>query len=91
MNTKLKMKLRTLNEFPEILGETHTENRDWSRFICQSTMAETEVDDKGYVTSITSPGTAYLWFHGDFHLNREEVCDVIDALTEWVNEGELKI
>lgn len=42
-----------------------------------------------YDNSFDLPGSSYLWFGGEkkFHLNREEVQELIDHLQRWVDTG----
>jgi hypothetical protein len=42
-----------------------------------------------YADAIKNPGSSALWVGGDFHLNREEVEDLIGYLDEWLTTGQL--
>ncbi len=42
-----------------------------------------------YPDAMDRPGSSFLWIGADHHLNREEVKELRDALTHWLNTGKL--
>lgn len=42
-----------------------------------------------YDDALKKPGSSALWFGEHHHLNREEVRELRDALTEWLRKGRL--
>ena len=42
-------------------------------------------------SALAIPGSSYLWFGNDlsFHLNRDEVSKIINALQDWIDTGSL--
>lgn len=56
------------------------------RLVQQSSAIDGERSD-----SIDNPGSSYLWFGQDHHLNREEVADLIKNLRAWVDTGSLVV
>lgn len=42
-----------------------------------------------YVDGLDIPGSSYLWFGEDHHLNREEVLKLKDALDHWLKHKRL--
>lgn len=42
-----------------------------------------------YDDSWDNPGSSYLWFGDDIHLNREEVSDLIKKLAYWLENKRL--
>jgi len=42
-----------------------------------------------YTDSFDRPGTSALWVGSEHHLNREEVAELRDALTHWLDTGKL--
>jgi hypothetical protein len=52
--------------------------------VVQTSSAVGEYDD-----SLDRPGSSFLWVGKDHHLNREEVAQLRDALTRWLETGRL--
>lgn len=42
-----------------------------------------------YVDSLEKPGSSYLWVGTSFHLDREEVGQLIKFLSRWLKTGRL--
>lgn len=45
----------------------------------------------GYPDAFERPGTSALWVGNDHHLNREEVAQLRDRLTRWLETGSLAL
>lgn len=43
-----------------------------------------------YEDSYDNPGSSYLWVGDGFHLNREEVSELVKMMTNWLETGRLK-
>ncbi len=37
------------------------------------------------------PGSSYLWFGNEHHLNREEVRELVEHLNRWIETGTLRV
>lgn len=44
-----------------------------------------------YEDSFSKPGSSYLWFGEDHHLNREEVKELVDKLNHWLEHKRLPL
>jgi len=42
-----------------------------------------------YDDSLDNPGSSFLWLCQDFHLNREEVRELIDIMKYWLDNKKL--
>ena len=42
-----------------------------------------------YEDSFDCPGSSFLWVGNDFHLNREEVSELVRYLETWLSTGRL--
>ena len=42
-----------------------------------------------YEDSFDKPGSSFLWFGDDYHLNRDEVRVLVTALQVWLDDGRL--
>lgn len=42
-----------------------------------------------YDDALDNPGSSFLWIGDDFHLNREQVKELIDVMTMWYEQGRL--
>ncbi len=43
-----------------------------------------------YDDAFDKPGSSYLWFGQNHHLNREEVAEVVKYLKRWLKTGSLE-
>lgn len=43
-----------------------------------------------YDDAMDRPGSSFLWFGENHHLNREEVAEVVEYLKLWLKTGDLK-
>ena len=44
-----------------------------------------------YENSFDNPGSSFLWVGKDFHLNREEVAELIQHMQAWLDTGSLVV
>lgn len=44
-----------------------------------------------YENSMDQPGSSFLWFGNQHHLNREQVSEVVEHLQAWLKTGSLEI
>jgi hypothetical protein len=81
MNFKLKTTNRGFN-----LIETLTHPNKSIKAILQES---SKIGD--YQDSMEKPGSSYLWINEDFHLNREEVLELVEIMLQWLKNGKLNI
>ncbi len=71
--------------FPSLCHEVYgPEKQDDTRLLTQSTMIGDHYHD-GFMR----PGTSYLWVGRHWHLNREEVAEMVKYMQNWLETGDL--
>lgn len=62
------------------------QNKEEEFFLGESSAIDFDNDD-----SLDNPGSSYLWFGRDFHLNRSEVLELIHLLSYWLVNKRLPV
>ncbi len=77
----------TKNErgFPSLCHDVHPPGKQAdTRLLTQSSMISDEYPD-----AFCRPGTSYLWVGVTWHLNREEVAEMVKYMQNWLETGDL--
>ncbi len=83
MEAGLEMKVSATQRGFGIVMYESWPSKEPKRLVQESSLVG-EADD-----ALSRPGSSYLWFGDDHHLNREEVLELIAILTSWVETGRL--
>lgn len=84
MESELKYKV-TGRGFHIIVREAYLEPHEETRVI-QESSAIGDYDD-----SFSNPGSSFLWLGDKHHLNREEVAELIKAMSFWLETARLPL
>jgi len=77
--------IKTPRGFIRIAHPIYTAKEGTEGILIQESSAVGDYED-----AISNPGSSYLWVDGDYHLNREEVKELIDHLQYWLDNKRLK-
>ncbi len=53
-------------------------------------IAQSSAINPDQIDAIKNPGSSYLWIADQYHLNRDEVKELITRLQAWLDTGSLK-
>jgi len=72
-------------------GFRYIEHPTYGNHPCDEIILQESSAIGDYEDALEHPGSSFLWVSKNFHLNREEVAQLIFAMQEWLYTGNLPL